>query len=498
MRSLLFIFLHGLYGLKLEMPALAAGKQRETERNTKRTLEPRRGGAFMALMCLPIFWAWPWAASVQAQPLQLSTLEVQGSAAAALSPLVCPYEAPAPKRPAPKPAAAPTALDRVDLHEILAYDPPPGAGHLALPQQRRPAGVPAIAFWGDSHAAAQFLSDGMLSALGWGKDDVAPSFIPPTMARAGVRLPLRKFCQASTWRLQGAAALQKAGQGSGPALAALENTQDGAWLWIDFRRQADTAAPALQSLDIVLRVLGTAPSNLAVAVDEAQAQILTLAPGAHSIRLQGANAGVDGFSQLRMQVNSGRVQIDGYAPRYTRAPSLILDVFGIPGAVAKSWQSAQPARWQQLPRAYDLLVLEYGTNEGADANFSAEQYQTSLRRTLELLRTAYPKTPCLLIGPTDRGVLPQHGQTQLPLSAALRYSQLHAQIASVQRELAADFSCGFWDWQASMGGMAGAYHWYADSPKLMAKDLIHLSVKGYQRSGQQLVGDMQLRTWFAP
>jgi hypothetical protein len=32
----------------------------------------------------------------------------------------------------------------------------------------------------------------------------------------------------------------------------------------------------------------------------------------------------------------------------------------------------------------------------------------------------------------------------------------------------------------------------------MAKDLIHLSVQGYQRSGQQLVADMQLRTWLAP
>jgi lysophospholipase L1-like esterase len=441
-------------------------------------------------------------ASAQAQLFQRSTLEVQGSAPAALAPLLCPYEAPAPKRPASKAVAAPPALDRVDLQELLAYDPPPGAGHLALSPQRRPAGVPAIAFWGDSHAAAQFFSDAMLSALGWGKGDVAPSFIPPTMARAGVRLPLRKFCQASAWRLQGAAALQKAGQTPGPALAALENTQDGAWLWIDFRRPSDSSTPALQSLDIVLRVLGTAPSSLAVEVDGAQAQTLTLAPGAHSVRLQAvaaaAGMGAGGFSQLRLRVDSGRVQIDGYAPRYTQAPSLVLDVFGIPGAVAKSWHSAQPEGWQQLPRAYDLLVLEYGTNEGADAHFSATQYQASLRRTLGQLRTAYPKTPCLLIGPTDRGVLPSQGQTRLLPSAALRYSQVHAQIASVQRELAADFSCGFWDWQASMGGMLGAYHWYAASPKLMAKDLIHLSVQGYQRSGQQLVADMQLRTWLAP
>jgi lysophospholipase L1-like esterase len=384
-------------------------------------------------------------------------------------------------------------LDRVDLSAVLAYTPPVTGDHVLLTGMQRPSGVPAVAIWGDSHAAAAFLTDGMLTALGWDKAAVAPSFIPPTIARAGVRLPMRKFCQAPSWRLQTAVHIEKAGQRVGPALAALENTQADAWLWLDFRRPSDSSA-ALRSVDVLLQVVGTEDAQLRVQGDTGTAQVLNLSPGAQRIHLHAP----EGFSQLRLQVRAGHVQIDGYAPEYTRPPRLIWDVLGIPGAVARSWQSAQPAAWWQQRRDYDLLLLEYGTNEGADAHFSESQYRNSLRRSLEQMRAAFPQTPCLLMGPTDRGVLPSKGQSQMDVDSALRYSRVHAQITSVQRDLALEFSCGFWDWQANMGGMAGAYHWYSASPKLMAQDLIHLSLKGYQRSGQSLVDDMRLRQWLAP
>ena len=41
-----------------------------------------------------------------------------------------------------------------------------------------------------------------------------------------------------------------------------------------------------------------------------------------------------------------------------------------------------------------------------------------------------------------------------------------------------------------MGGAGGAYRWQARQPALMARDLIHFTVPGYQRLAQRFAQDM--------
>ena len=43
-----------------------------------------------------------------------------------------------------------------------------------------------------------------------------------------------------------------------------------------------------------------------------------------------------------------------------------------------------------------------------------------------------------------------------------------------------------------MGGPGGAYTWIKNNPPLMAKDLIHLTVQGYQETAKVLSKDIDL------
>jgi lysophospholipase L1-like esterase len=42
----------------------------------------------------------------------------------------------------------------------------------------------------------------------------------------------------------------------------------------------------------------------------------------------------------------------------------------------------------------------------------------------------------------------------------------------------------------AMGGAGGAYRWAKQTPALMARDLIHFTVPGYQRLAQSFAQDM--------
>jgi len=96
------------------------------------------------------------------------------------------------------------------------------------------------------------------------------------------------------------------------------------------------------------------------------------------------------------------------------------------------------------------------------------------------MRRAFPQAACVLMGPPDRGVLEGQGSGQL------RYAKVHAAIAAAQAEIAPEFGCGFWDWQGFMGGPGGAYGWFYAKPSLMGRDLVHLSLDGYRRTGKAL------------
>jgi lysophospholipase L1-like esterase len=362
-----------------------------------------------------------------------------------------------------------------------------------------------IGIWGDSHLAANFFSEELIKSIGLAKEDVLPSFFAANIGRAGVRLPLRKSCLGGGWKFSYAynSNPQTSNNPIMPngfpiGMIRMQTKNQNSYLWLDFRTQA-LSVPSMQSFEILLDQVET---------DEQTVLGITLDEGVNESRVEvGRQSKLSisadfPFSTVKIRLIRGSLSLDGFIPHYLKTPKINIDNLAIPGSTAKSWTNLAQANREIPP--YDLAILAYGTNEGNNSKFDSTTYQTDLKQGLSNFRRIYPSTACVLIGPTDRGILVpsnkhlKKGVKPKLVPDLLKYSKVHATISSIQEQEASIAGCSFWDWQKAMGGMGSAYTWAYEKPPLMSKDLIHLTIPGYQRSARQFSNDFLLKTLINP
>ncbi|MBL6852112.1 MAG: hypothetical protein ISS15_16630 [Alphaproteobacteria bacterium] len=410
-----------------------------------------------------------------------------------------PPKPPGPPHPAPFNEQIPTRAELGALADFHPAEPPmldlSKAPDFALhdsaadtPRPRR------IAFWGDSHIAAGPFMGELQSAIRDHNETVGTRFLPPTMGRANVRLPtLHGYCIGGGWST--ALSYKEADvQPVGPALAnRIASAGPESYLWLDFRTQFRVAT--LSALRIVYRPAGD--TEIAVSVNDGPELPVTLSPsssGGSGFLVLNADAPI---GTVKLRVTRGTLVLQGFLLDYKDAPLVTFDVFGLPSSTARGWANADPAAIAAAlhGETYDAIGLEYGTNEGSDLKFDREKYVADLTRTLNNMRSVFPHASCVLVGPPDRGILVnRHGHTsELDL---LQYARIHQQIAQVQAQVGAQFNCIAWSWQDYMGGPGGNYGWAYNDPVLMGRDLTHMTMEGYRRTGQALahslgwVGDL--------
>ncbi len=183
----------------------------------------------------------------------------------------------------------------------------------------------------------------------------------------------------------------------------------------------------------------------------------------------------DGAHELRVRtLGKGPVRLFGASVERYR-PGVIVDTLGIPGARARHqlpWSpSVQRAHLRRL--APDLFVLAYGTNESGSQRYPIKVYERDLRTLVERIKASLPRASCLLVGPSD---LPekQDDGTWAPRARTL-------EIAKIQRHIAAELGCGFFDTVAFMGGHGSMPAWVEHDPPLAREDYVHFTREGYER-----------------
>jgi hypothetical protein len=461
----------------------------------------------LATTCLSLLLA-GMASSLFAQ-----TLAIQAGSPA--PDLQCPIS-----QPASRPTANPTPLE--DLYEIPEEDillalikalpdstanPQNALSLFSKLSKSRPLN---IGLWGDSHAAANFFAEELIKSVNLSKDKVLPRFIPPTLARGGVRLPLRKQCQGQGWKYDLAyVGLQEGGKFS-RGMARLSSTVNNSYQWIDFRTQGQQ--PNLHGIDI-LYAASAIPTTLGITIDQLPEQLVDLKlNGRGAIQIQ-AEGGL--MSTLKLRLVNGSIALEGFVPAYAEPARLYFDTLAIPGATMRSWKLIDPEYFKALGNQapYDVVLLQYGTNEGNQNPFNPVTYENDLTASLKNLRRIYPNAVCVLIGPTDRGTLiarsdksklrasTQKDQAQGSSAPAIAkellvYARIHEQISRLQQTVGQQYGCGFWDWQRAMGGPGGSYAWLRQRPTLMARDLLHLTVAGYQESARLFSREMRFAEAF--
>ena len=371
-----------------------------------------------------------------------------------------------------------------------------------------------IGIWGDSHLAAGsfsyelkriFLAQGLKART---------QFIPFTMGRVGVNLPLRRHCM-DRWKSDLAYVARNTGIPTGLGLNVLHGEPD-AYLWFDLRNESGEAD--VNSVELFFH---QAPGNgsLSISVDDGPENKISLdgTQGFGSLTIIGNHP----LSVLKIRVTETPVQLNGMFLNYRQAPAATLDSFGIPGATVRAWQQLDPMYFAEYfkERKYDLVMLEYGTNEGNASPFDAAGYAKTLEQSLKNLRQVFPQSECLLIAPGDRGILvPRSRKVKKPArnkyaqahkdkdtkkiksrervtyeySAVdlLRFSAIHEKISAIQKDVGSRYSCKVWSMQTAMGGQGSAYAWLLANPPLMSKDLTHFTIKGYQRLAQELANSL--------
>lgn len=330
-----------------------------------------------------------------------------------------------------------------------------------------------IGVWGDSLTSARNFFDAALQASGIGRTAVLPSFIHAGIGVPGLALPLKASCATPGWHTAYAYRARSQAPAFAPGLVSMEAASPGATLALDFRFPlADTR---VRQLDILYDKATPAGSLLlAVTVDGQEEQLIPLSRAAGGVLRIAPPAPL---ARLRLRLVSGQIRLHGFLPQYAAAPGVVLDTLSIPGAMLRGWQQVDPGLLPAMP-AYDLVVLQYGTNEGASPAFDAAGYAGTLRASLARLRQLQPQARCILIGPPDRGV------TGSPAADPMKFSAIHRRIASTQKQVGAQFGCAFWDWQGETGGPGTAVRWARASPPLMQPDLTHMTAQGYETSGR--------------
>ncbi|QNB00857.1 GDSL-type esterase/lipase family protein [Massilia sp. Se16.2.3] len=452
-----------------------------------------------------------------------AVMQLAVRAGANVQPLAC-EKKPALVRPAAEPNPDPLEIPSEDMLDELPAPPldVPTAANSPLSSLRA---LPSnegfrIAIWGDSHLAANFFTEELAKLLKIPGDALPNLLIPANMGKAGVRLPLRQSCVSPQWKYEPVYVSGEGTTAPGPGLVNMVSDQAGATLAWDVRK--DAQSPGYERVRVLYQQT-EAPMLVAVSVDGGAEQEVTLQQKAGPAVLElAADAPL---AQVRLRLVDGRLRFHGLELASAQSKPYVLDVFGYPGATAASWRSANQdyLRAWFAQRQYQLVMLEFGTNEGNVKPFDLAAYRKMLTESVRNMKATFPTAACVLIGPGDRGVLvprslnvrrkgagadrkagKKAGKKAARIAAAkgaksgrkraavdlFQYSTIHAAINRVQAEVAQDAGCLAWSMQDAMGGPGRAYGWAQQSPALMSKDLIHFTVAGYRRLAQEFAKDM--------
>jgi lysophospholipase L1-like esterase len=440
--------------------------------------------------------------------IALASLALAGAHSRAVSAVASPagQDVPDLKCPASPTRTVPPPAPNDDPEEPPS---PEDLGELATLVDRQPPSLPSdlvggfsirgdgeltrrVAFWGDSHLAGGTMIKELSRILSAQGITTASSFMPPTMGRATPSLPIRTYCIGRGWTFEPAYLSSETRFGAGLINLKSPSQISQAYLWLDFRTPSREAVlqkvrlayqPPAKPTVLLVSVNGTADRKIAI-----PARQVGSAPESRTLDIT-----ADGLvSTLKLKFSQGGMVLQGFHLEHAAPAQLTLDVFGLPSSTVRGFANADPAYLKaSLAGAdYDAIVLQYGTNEGNAASFDRARYAATLEKALENVRQVFPSASCLLVGPTDRGVLTRRSRRKTAPPDLMKFANIHDEISQVQAEVGARYQCAFWDWQEFMGGAGGSYGWANVAPPLMSRDLTHLTSAGYRRTAAALAASL--------
>jgi lysophospholipase L1-like esterase len=184
-----------------------------------------------------------------------------------------------------------------------------------------------------------------------------------------------------------------------------------------------------------------------------------------------------GEREIDLSVERGPVRLFGVSFE-RNTPGVIYNSLGLNGGqvqvVVRYFDTPQ---WTEELRHQhpDLVVLNYGTNESIYADYIERYYPGELRQVIERVKTALPRASVLIMSPMDRG--------QRDSSARITTVPTLPRLVEIQRQMALETNCAFFNTFQAMGGEGTMARWYESTPRLVSADFTHPMPAGARKVG---------------
>ena len=156
-------------------------------------------------------------------------------------------------------------------------------------------------------------------------------------------------------------------------------------------------------------------------------------------------------------------------------PGVVVDAIGIQGCRMRFLDQSDDAHFAEQLRLRDpaLTVFQYGMNESEDGElFPLDQLEATMKAVLVQVKAALPRSSCLLVGPLDR--VDKRGDT-------FHSRPMIPKLAAIQRKVAGEVGCAYWDTFSAMGGAGSMGTWFQRG--LGGADFAHPSSAGAEVLG---------------
>lgn len=177
----------------------------------------------------------------------------------------------------------------------------------------------------------------------------------------------------------------------------------------------------------------------------------------------------DGPHHFKLQVAKGPVRAFGTWMERD-VPGVVLDSVGIQGARLRFLDQSDDAHYAEALRMRNptLIVFEFGLNESADGfAYPMDRYRETSLAVMKQIRKAIPETACFVVAPND--VARKQG-------TAVVSRRVMPHLVKIQREVAAEVGCAFFNTYEAMGGAGSMPTWVARG--LGQPDLTHPTTVG--------------------
>jgi lysophospholipase L1-like esterase len=215
--------------------------------------------------------------------------------------------------------------------------------------------------------------------------------------------------------------------------------------------------------------------NVKVSVDDAEPVLVSTAGEGDGWKVIDVE---DGPHELKIRAaGGGKVRLYGVVIERD-VPGVVWDGMAQLGAFTSRmlYFDADHIRDQIAHRDAGLLVFMFGGNDLLLPSHRLDEYEDDFRNMLKRFRAQTKPPDCLVMSPVDHGV--REGQRIVS-------NPMVAKITAIQREVAFEQGCAFFDTQAAMGGDGSVARWRKSNPPRISGDLAHLT-----DAGQKVLGHM--------